>query len=253
MNKKDYIFIATCGFLLLAGLLLQFAVVGYGFSALICFCLTGLLLCYKALSVLIQKNKLWAKTVRTALNICLCIGLTVVIITGCFVGVACFGETDTHCDYVVVLGAGLHGSTPSLSLRSRIDAAYVYLIDHPDTICVVSGGQGAGEDLSEAKAMYQELTSMGIAPERIWMEDLSTSTQENLRFSMALIEEKTGQKPNAINLISNDYHLLRAMMFARDEGVIAYGIPAKTPYISLFVNYFLREIAGIWHHILIGG
>ena len=253
MNKKDYIFIAICGFALLAGLLLQFAVVGYGFSAFICFCLTGLLLCYKALSVLIQKNKLWAKTVRTALNVCLCIGLTVVFITGCFVGVACFGDTDTQCDYVVVLGAGLHGSTPSLSLRSRIDAAYVYLIDHPDTICVVSGGQGAGEDLSEAKAMYQELTSMGIAPERIWMEDLSTSTQENLRFSMALIEEKTGQKPYAINLISNDYHLLRAKMFARDEGVIAYGIPAKTPYISLFVNYFLREIAGIWHHILIGG
>lgn len=253
MKIKKIIFWSVCAFLLLAGLFFQFAVVGYSFSALVCFCLMALLLCYKGLSILIQKDKTWAKTVRTVLNIFVCLGLTIVIITGCFIAVACLGDPDVHCDYVVVLGAGLHGSTPSLSLRSRLDAAYTYLQENPDAVCIVSGGQGPGEDMTEAQCMYNELTAMGIAPERIWMEDRSTSTQENLRFSMALIEENTGERPDAINLISNDYHLLRAKMFARDEGVVAYGIPAKTPYISLFINYFLREIAGVWHHILIGG
>lgn len=253
MKKKDYILVAVCALLALAGLFFRFALTGYGFSALVCFFLLGLLLCCKTLRFFILKDKKWAKITLAVLNICLCVGLTVVIVTGCFIGVSCFGEPDTHCDYVVVLGAGLHGSTPSLSLRSRIDAAYQYLTEHPDAICIVSGGQGPGEDMTEAEAMYRELTAMGIAPERIWMEARSTSTEENLRFSMALIREKTGQKPYAVNLISNDYHLLRAKMFARDEGVIAYGIPAKTPYPVLFINYFLREIAGVWHHILIGG
>lgn len=250
---RNILFWAVCALLILAGLFFQFAVVGYSFSALVCFCLAALLLCYKLLSVLIQKNKPWAKAVRTVLNICLCIGLTIVTVTGCFIGVACFGDSDVHCDYVVVLGAGLHGSTPSLSLRSRIDAAYTYLSENPDTVCIVSGGQGPGEDMTEAQCMYNELSAMGIDPSRIWMEDRSTSTQENLRFSMELIEEKSGQRPYTINLISNEYHLLRAKMFARDEGVVAYGVPAKTPYVSLFINYFLREIAGVWHHILLGG
>lgn len=253
MMKRDIIFWTVCVILFLTGLFFQFAVVGYSFSALVCFCLIALLLCYKALSILIQKDKVWAKTVRTILNICLCISLTIIIVTGCFVGIACFGDPDVHCEYVVVLGAGLHGSTPSLSLRSRLDAAYEYLTANPDTICIVSGGQGEGEDMTEAQCMYNELTKMGIDPTRIWMEVRSTNTEQNLRYSLDLIEQYTGQRPTQINLLSNEYHLFRAKLFSQAEGVTAYGVPAKTPYISLFINYFLREIAGVWHHILLGG
>lgn len=252
-NKIGNIFFwAACVVLLLTGLFLQFGLVGYSFSALVCFCLTGLLLCYKALAILIQRDQHWAKIVRIALTVFISIGLTVVIVTGCFVGRECLGDPDVQCDYVVVLGAGLHGSTPSLSLRSRLDATYEYLNAHPDIQCIVSGGQGPGEDITEAQCMYNELVSMGIDPTRIWMENRSTSTQQNLRYSLDLIEQYTGQRPECINLLSNEYHLLRAKMFAKNEGVAAYGVPAKTPYISLFINYFLREIAGVWHHILLG-
>ena len=101
--------------------------------------------------------------------------------------------------------------------------------------------------------MYQDLTAKGIDPERIWMEDKSTSTRENLRFSLALIEEKTGSRPEKIHVLSNEFHLSRAGLMAKDEGVTAFGIPAKTPYLSLFINYFLREIAALWNYWILGG
>ena len=252
MKTSNILSWSACAVLILAGLFFQFAVVGYSFSALVCFCLAALLLCYKGLAFMIHKGKTWARILRIVLNICLIIGLTMVTVTGFFVGRACLGDPHASCDYVVVLGAGLHGSTPSLSLRSRLDAAGEYLKAHPDAICIVSGGQGPGEDITEAQCMYNELIAIGIDPTRIWMEMRSTSTEENLRFSLDLIEEYTGERPTQINLLSNEYHLLRAKMFAKNEGVTAYGIPAKTPYVSLFINYFLREIAGVWHYILLG-
>jgi uncharacterized SAM-binding protein YcdF (DUF218 family) len=136
-----------------------------------------------------------------------------------------------------------------LSLRERINGAYAYLEEHPDAICIVSGGQGNNEDISEAACMFRELTAMGIEGERIWMEDKSTSTRENLRFSLALIESRTGERPKTIGLVSSEYHLFRAGLFAADENVKALGIPAETTWISLRINYFLREIAGVWAYL----
>jgi uncharacterized SAM-binding protein YcdF (DUF218 family) len=101
--------------------------------------------------------------------------------------------------------------------------------------------------------MFDDLVSKGIDPARIWMEDKSTSTRENIRFTMALLEQRTGGRPERINVISNEFHLLRAGLMAKDEGVTAYGIPAKTPYTSLFINYFLREIAALWNYWIFGG
>jgi uncharacterized SAM-binding protein YcdF (DUF218 family) len=81
------------------------------------------------------------------------------------------------------------------------------------------------------------------------MEDKSTSTRENLRFSLALIESRTGERPKTIGLVSSVYHLFRAGLFAADENVKALGIPAETTWISLRINYFLREIAGVWAYL----
>lgn len=140
-----------------------------------------------------------------------------------------------------------------MSLQERIDAAYCYLLDHPDAVCVVSGGQGRWEEISEAKCMYNELTAMGIDPQRIWMEDQATNTQENLRFSLDLIESRTGIRPEEIGLVSSEYHLYRAGLFAQEEQVTAIGIPARTAWISLRINYFLREIVAVWYYTLLGG
>ena len=101
--------------------------------------------------------------------------------------------------------------------------------------------------------MFDALVAMGIAPDRLWLEGQSTSTWENLKFTLALIEEKTGTRPERIALLSSEFHLCRAALFARECGLDTVGVPAKTTLFFLKVNYFIREAVAIWHYYLIGG
>ena len=101
--------------------------------------------------------------------------------------------------------------------------------------------------------MFRKLTAMGLDKDRLWLEDASTSTWENLQNSLKLIAYKTGTRPETIGLLSSEYHLFRASLFAKDCGVEAIGIPAKTSWFTLRINYFTREVAGVWHYMLLGG
>ena len=165
---------------------------------------------------------------------------------------ASFGSPGEEADYLVVLGAKVRSDGPSVSLWDRINGAYDYLAAHPGTIAVVSGGQGPDEHMTEAQSMFDELTAMGIDPDRIWMEDKATSTKENILFSLDLIEEKTGERPDKLWVVSSEYHLCRAGMMTRDCGVEFAGVPASTSRFSQKVNHFLREIAGVWHYLILG-
>jgi len=229
------------------------AVRGYSFSGLICLALAALISCYYLLSILKKRHLRVAKALRTTLNILVCLGLVIVTVTGGIIVNAARGAEDQNCKYVVVLGCRVYDDGPSLSLQDRIRAAYDYLTAHPDAICIVTGGQGADEPMTEAQCLYDHLTALGIRGERIWLEEAATSTWENLVFSLDLIEEKTGTRPESIGLLSSEYHLFRASLFARDCGVTALGIPAETSWISLRINNYLREIAGVWHYIILGG
>ena len=238
--------------LLLLSLLFYTAIHGHSFLGLVCLCLAGIVSAYYIFDLLKGRFPKTAKVLTATLTCVLCIGVLIFAVTEAMIIKASFGQPDADCDYIVVLGAKVNGATPSLSLSDRINAAEQYLKAHPDTIAILSGGQGDDEGISEAQCMFNELTARGIDPERLWLEDKATSTQENLRFTMALIEEKTGDRPASIGLISSEYHLLRAGIFAKDCGVAAIGIPAKTSWFSIKINYFMREVAGIWHYILLG-
>ena len=242
--------IALCSLL---ALFLNFFTVGYSFSVLVCLCVIGIILVYKGLHLLGRKYPRDARTLKRIFTFLLCIGLLVVGITEAIIIDASFGDPKEHCDYVVVLGAGVHGDEPSLSLRNRIDAAYDYLTAHPDVTAVLSGGQGEGENLTEAQCMFDHLTAMGIGEDRLWMEDKATSTWENLNLSLNMIEERTGSRPEKLGVLSSEYHLFRASLFADACGVEFVGVPARTTKISLRINYFMREVAGVWHYLLLGG
>ena len=153
--------------------------------------------------------------------------------------------------YLLVLGTVVKGTEPSAMLADRIQGAYDYLTAHPDTICIVSGGKGDEVNLSEAECMYNELVEMGIDPARILMEDRATSTVENFQFSLALIEEETGVRPETLGVLSSEFHLFRARMFARQAGVTPIAIPAHTSDVTTFVTYLLREIPLVWYYGLI--
>ena len=240
-------------FFSLLSLFFFYCMVGYDFSGLVCLCIVSIILVYKGLRLLGKKYPQDARTLKRIFTTLLCIGLLVVGITEAIIIKASFGDLKQPCDYMVVLGAGVRGDVPSLSLRNRIDAAYDYLSQHPDTIAVLSGGQGEGENMTEAQCMYDHLTAMGIPESQLWMEDKATSTWENLNFSLDLIEEKCGQRPEMLGVLSSEYHLFRASLFADACGVEFVGIPAKTTKLSLRVNYFMREVAGVWHYLLLGG
>lgn len=226
---------------------------GFAFSGYLFFGCAGLILVYRILHWLKKRKPKLSKILRTLLTIALCAGLLLAAVTGIFVGVAQKGDTETKCRYVIVLGAGVNGTEPSLILSERIHKAYEYLTQNPEVICIVSGGQGPGEEITEAQCMFDRLTAMGIDPQRIWLEDKSTSTRENLRFSMELIEEKTGSRPTQAAVISNEFHLFRASLFAKEQGLDMVGVPAKTTWITLHANYFLREIVAIWYYVILGG
>ena len=237
----------------LLGWLLNTAVRAHGFLGLICYGIAGVVTAYFLLELLQKKNEKAAKVGTILLTCALCVGVLVFGITEAFVIHASRGNEEEKCDYIIVLGCQVNGTTPSLSLKDRIDTAYRYLQENPHAKAVLSGGQGENEDIPEAECMFRELTDRGIAPERLLLEEASTSTWENLKFSLALIQAETGEKPETVGVLSGDYHLLRAGLFAKQFGVEAVGIPAKTSMPTIRINYFLREAAGIWHYILLGG
>lgn len=189
----------------------------------------------------------WCLTVLVALAV------GIFTVTGSLILYGGQGDPEANCPYIVVLGAQVRSYGPSESLQERIDAAYGYLTGHPDTVAIVSGGQGDDEHISEALCMYQALTDMGIEPDRLIMEDRATSTWENLSYSLDIIEARTGSRPDSIGVVSSEYHLYRTGLQAKEHGLTVQGIPAKTGSFDRFLHYFIREIAGVWHYLILGG
>lgn len=144
---------------------------------------------------------------------------------------------------VVVLGAQARGNTPSLMLRQRLDATLDSLAAHPDAPCVVSGGQGADEILPEAVIMQRYLVDKGIDASRIYMEDKSTNTKENLSLSQAIIAENG--LPQNVVIATQEFHQYRSACYARSAGLTPVGTATcGTPW-YLFLNYWIREFAAI--------
>ena len=232
---------------------LKFCVPGYSFSALVCLCLIAVILFYTFIPMVGLKFPVFASLAAKVFTALLVLGLLVVGITEAIIIKASFGDPEESVDYMVVLGAKVNPDGPSVSLMDRIRGAYEYLEAHPETTAILSGGQGSDEPITEAECMYRELIALGIDPQRLWLEDEATSTWENLHFSMDLIEEKTGARPQKLGVLSSEYHLFRASLFARACNVEFVGIPARTSRIPQMVNHFMREVAGVWHYLLLGG
>ena len=132
-------------------------------------------------------------------------------------------------------------------LGRRLDAAYDYLTENEDAVIIVSGGQGTGEDISEAECMKKELVRRGISPERILKEDQSTNTSENLSFSKKILEEKG--LGNHIVIITDSFHQFRSSLIAHDLSLETNSFNARTPC-YLVLTYWVREWFGIMEQII---
>lgn len=148
---------------------------------------------------------------------------------------------------VVVLGCRVRGTSPSKAMRQRLTAAGTFLREHPDVVCVLSGGQGEDEEIPEADCMYRELTAAGIAPARLFREDRSTSTRENFLFSQDII--KNNGLPETVVVVTNEYHQYRAGLIAKALGMEIYAVSAPSG-VGLLPTYWVREWFGILYEWL---
>lgn len=235
------------------GLIIKLFCPGYDMTGLAFLGLAALIPVYHLLGLLFTSHRTLGKGLSAMLTACLILFFTAVALTGGVIVHSARGTAEPTARHLVVLGAGVNGTVPSRSLRERLDAAYDYLTTHPDAVAIVSGGQGNGEDISEAQCMYDYLTGKGISPDRVWMEDKATNTLENLRFSLDVIEGRTGVRPGKIGILSSEYHLHRAGIFAGWLELEAELVPARTVVPPLRWNYYLREVFAVWYYSIFGG
>ncbi|EOS7748010.1 YdcF family protein [Enterococcus hirae] len=173
-----------------------------------------------------------------------------------------FNRPRYNQNYIIVLGAGLlNGETVSPLLAKRIDKAIAFYwaqskatLNPP--ILLMSGGQGSDEKVPEAIAMKQYALAKGIPERDILVEANSKTTLENMRFSKELMDQQTGGPYRAI-FTSNNYHIFRAGLYAKQAGLKADGIGTKTAFYYL-PNAFLREYIAILvlhkkGHLIVGG
>lgn len=148
------------------------------------------------------------------------------------------GETT-----VITLGCRVRGDVPSLQLQARCRETAKYLEDNPNAVAILSGGQGPDENISEGECMYNLITDAGIDPKRLFVENKSTSTDENIAFSKKIIEEN--ELDNDIVVVTSEYHLKRARMICKKNGLSANGIPAHSSFYSL-PTFYTREVFAVW-------
>ncbi len=150
-------------------------------------------------------------------------------------------KPEQDLDYVIVLGAQVRGSTVSRALKKRLDCALEYAQQNPDTVFLLSGGQGPGEDITEADAMCSYLTEHGLPKERLILETRSTTTEENLRLCAEILD----LHEQNVGILSNNFHVYRAGKMAELQGYQNVSlIPAPSDPI-MQPHYILREIFAV--------
>ena len=235
-------------------MLLRF-VPGLRFSALLCLCATAVLFIFYLLEHFARRGHRAAAWCELALIAALLLGFSLFTVLETMVVRGSFAdESDAPVSAVIVLGAGVNGETPSLTLRTRIDAAAAYLEEHPDVPVVLSGGQGPGEAITEAECMRRALVRRGADESRLYPEERSTSTQENLRYSRAILEELGVDPARRVAIVTSDFHLCRArLMWGGDTAAVPAHLPSALYFQCLTVNYFIREAFGLAAYFVYGG
>ncbi len=235
MSKRLGLFVS---WLLIAfGVIVYLLPVGYDMSAVV-FAGLGIVLCFFTLC----RNR----TLRIAVTVLLVIGL------GCFalaeipVVRGAHSDADTDAPYLVVMGAGIRGTEPTLSMSDRLNAALDWRNTHPDGMLIVSGSQAQDEITSEAAVMRDWLLKHGVTSEKIIVEDQARSTLENLRYSLALIEQRGGDPHGRVAFVSSEYHLCRIRLIARHLGCEPVGIAAASSEFTMKLNMFIREAFALW-------
>lgn len=219
---------------------------GFGLGAAfgLCVCLLGftLLRFYKRISAMGGWKSVAARTaaVLYAVGMAWAVYLSVLMLSAQF-------NSPPQGTNVIVLGAQVYSAERmGASLTNRVNAAGEYLIANPESKCIVTGGQGADEPCPEALTAKNALVRMGISADRIFLEDRSHNTRQNLKFAMKIAEENNLGTEFVIT--TQSFHMYRAIQLAKATDFTAYSLVAETDPI-IFPEYFGRELLSLtkWH------
>lgn len=160
-----------------------------------------------------------------------------------------FHRPEKPADYMIILGCQVNGTTVSRALRYRLEeaAGYVKEQDAKNMTIIVSGGQGSGEDISEAEAMYRYLIKEGIPSGQIIKEEQSTNTVENIRYSRKLMEEDA-----SVIVVSNGFHIFRATHICKKQGIRQVEGLGASSDMWMGAAYYLREFFAVVKDFLVG-
>ena len=183
--------------------------------------------------------KLWKKVSgwmkKTLIGLVILGAVAFVMIEGCVIS-HMNDQGEDKLDYIIVLGAQVYEEGPSPVLKYRLDRAIEYLEENPDTYCILSGGQGSNEPFPEAEGMADYMIRQGIPEIRLVIEPDSKTTEENITNSM-----KHMKKGASVGIVTNDFHMFRALQIARKQGLDnACGIAGGSMRLYL-ANNMLRE------------
>ena len=236
------------------------AVRGMRFSSALCAAACAGVAAYALLRALSAKRT-WAKWCAQLLLLFFCVGfafflyLEARVVSGARGGAG--RPEEVSC--VLILGAGVDGTQPSLTLARRLDAALGYLADKPGVPVIVSGCQGAGEEISEAECRARYLTARGVEETRIWKEEQASSTRTNFLYSLALMDERGVDAGAPFAVVTSDYHIARSRYIAEREGIGPDGIvmvpsalPQSAYYALLTANFYVREAFAFANELLLG-
>lgn len=236
MKKVIKVISIISGALLIANGLLMSVIANFNIGLVPVFCLGAMLTSYGVLFDKFKGKKL--------IHIFVCLVLLVLTVFGSFIGI--YGSND-NADYteetVIVLGCGIRGERVSVGLAKRLDKAYEYHLRNPEAVIIVSGGQGPQEDIPEALAMKRYLAEKGVDENKIIMEDKSTSTITNFKYSHQIMKEK-GLKEDSVVFVTNAYHVYRAAFYAKAEGLTVKHLGTDIIWYTVPMNY-MREMLAI--------
>ena len=225
-------------------------------GAIVCLFFCSLLLLYSFFAPKVNRkissiwhNGGWGKHCLQVMCVLLVLAILLVIVESILMAIYSRkrAPASSRPPVVIVLGCMARNGKPSTLLQNRIDTAYDYLTAHPECYCIVSGGQGPDETISEAECMYQELVKMGIEPSRIYIEGESKTTRQNLKYSKELMEKE--DLGDTAVIITNGWHEFRAYLIAKDLGLPCGTEGAPTPW-WLFPANYTRELMAIVYQIL---
>jgi len=147
-------------------------------------------------------------------------------------------------DFVIILGSKIkEDGTLTPLLKGRTDRAISFgkkqlEKTNKEIYYIPSGGKGSDEVIAEAEAIKNYLLEQGIDKKFILVENKSTSTVENMKFSKEIISDR--QKDAKVSFATTNYHVFRSGVIANECGIDCEGMGSTTKW-YFYTNALIRE------------